>query len=85
MDKQDVKALYHCVYSLNYHLVLVTKYRRRCIAPAILQRLQSLCQQSLVQWGGRLAEFNGESDHIHLLMELPPKVALSVFVNNLKT
>ena len=36
-------------------------------------------------WGGRLLEVNGEADHIHLLLELPPTVALADFVNALKT
>ncbi len=35
--------------------------------------------------GGKLLEVNDEADHIHLLLELPPKVALADFVNALKT
>ncbi len=36
-------------------------------------------------WGERLLEFNGEADHIHFLLELPPTMALADFVNALKT
>ena len=36
-------------------------------------------------WGGNLLEVNGEADHIHLLLELPPTAALADFVNALKT
>lgn len=36
-------------------------------------------------WGGKLLEVNGEADHIHLLLELPPTAALADFVNALKT
>ena len=36
-------------------------------------------------WGGELSECNGEADHVHLLLSLPPTVALSDFVNALKT
>lgn len=36
-------------------------------------------------WGGRLIEVNGEADHIHMLLELPPTIALAEFVNALKT
>ena len=36
-------------------------------------------------WGGSLVECHGEVDHMHLLIELPPTVRLSTFVNNLKT
>jgi putative transposase len=39
----------------------------------------------LDKWGGTLVECNGETDHMHLLIELPPTVLLVRFVNNLKT
>jgi putative transposase len=39
----------------------------------------------LKKWGGTLLECNGEADHMHLLIELPPTVLLSTFVNNVKT
>lgn len=82
---QDLKALYHCVYNLNYHLVLVTKYRKRCISNVILKRLQAIFERLCQQWDCELLEFNGERDHVHLLVSLNPKVEPSKFVNNLKT
>lgn len=36
-------------------------------------------------WGGKLLEVNGEDDHIHMLLEVPPTAALADFVNALKT
>jgi len=83
--QQDVNRLYHCVYSLNYHLVLCTKYRRKCITKPMLVRLREVFNQTLKKWDGLLVEFNGESDHVHLLISVNPKVELSVLVNNLKT
>ena len=85
MVKQQLNVLYHCVYSTNYQLVFVTKYRRRCITQEIQERLKETAQHILVQWEGELMEFNGEADHIHLLVSIPPKVAPSALVNNLKT
>src|SRR6476619_3979265 len=82
---QDIKKLFHCVYQLNYHLVLVTKYRKKCIDSEILKRLEVIIQELCKKWESKLVEFNGEPDHIHLLVELNPKIAPSVFVNNLKT
>lgn len=75
----------HSVYDLTYHLVLVTKYRRRCIDNALLTRLREITEQRCRDWGGALLEFNGEADHVHILFSIPPAVALSSFVNNLKT
>jgi putative transposase len=85
MVEQQLNVLYHCVYSTNYHLVFVTKYRRRCITQEILERLKEIAQRILALWEGELMEFNGEADHIHLLVSIPPKVAPSKLVNNLKT
>jgi putative transposase len=82
---QDLNKLFHCVYKLNCHLVLVTKYRKKCINPAILIRLEEIIKDLCEKWESKLIEFNGEPDHIHLLLDLNPKVAPSVFVNNLKT
>ena len=83
--KQEMKTLYHCVFSLHLHLVLVTKYRRRCIDAAILSRLHAIFLNLKQRWGCDLREFNGEPDHVHLLLSVNPKVAPSVLVNNFKT
>lgn len=77
--------LYHCVYTLQYHLVLVTKYRRRCLTAPMLARMREIAAARCEGWGGELLEMNGEPDHVHLLVALPPNLELSAFVNNLKT
>jgi putative transposase len=85
MAMQELEALYHCVYALHYHLVIVTKCRRRALSSAILDRFEALARGRVEAWGGRLIAVNGEADHLHLLFTLPPKHALSDFVNALKT
>lgn len=81
----EINKLYHCVYALQYHLVVVTKYRRKCLTAAMLREFEAQAAQRCAAWGGRLIEANGESDHVHLLIELPPTAALAEFVNALKT
>lgn len=85
MRKQAYKTLYHCTYALQYHLVIVTKYRHRCLTAAMLDELKLICEKQLALKEGTLLEFNGEPDHVHLLIELPPKAAVSLVVNSLKT
>jgi len=85
MTTQALNQLFHCAFSLNVHLVLVTKYRRKCINKPMLDFLQSNFDRLAKQWGCKLLEFNGEPDHVHLLLSLNPKIAPSIFVNNLKT
>jgi REP-associated tyrosine transposase len=85
MKKQQMKHLFHCAFNLNYHLVIVTEYRRKCITASMLSRLKEICDQLTKKWECELLEFNGEADHLHLLCSLNPKVTPSIFVNNLKT
>ncbi|MEO1351039.1 MAG: IS200/IS605 family transposase [Cyanobacteria bacterium J06635_15] len=77
--------LRHCVYLIHFHLVVVTKYRRKCITKPMLGRLEEIFRDTLKKWGCELVEFNGESDHLHILMSVNPKVQPSKLVNNLKT
>jgi putative transposase len=51
----------------------------------MLANLQEIFKRLCEKWECELLEFNGEADHVHLLLSLNPKIALSVFVNNLKT
>jgi putative transposase len=66
-------------------LVLCTKYRRKCIDAEMMNRLKEIADVRCKRWRGRLMEFDGEADHVHLLIAMPPNVDLSRFVNNLKT
>ena len=85
MKNQDLNTLNHCVYDLKYHLVLVTKYRRKVINKVILERLREHFSRLLKSWECELLEFNGEADHVHMLISLNPKAQPSKLVNNLKT
>ena len=85
MERQELFRLHHCVYNLKYHLVLVTKYRRKCITPPMLERIAEVFGTLCKKWECELLEFNGEADHVHLLLSLNPKVNPSLLVNNLKT
>lgn len=85
MNDPALNTLHHCVYGLNYHLVLVTKYRKRCLTAPMLESFESQARERCEAWGGRLIEMKGEADHVHLLIELPPSIALADFVNALKT
>jgi putative transposase len=75
----------HSVFRLTYHLVLVTKYRHKCITPVVLADLIDTAGTTLEKLGCRLVEANGEDDHLHLLIETNPAHAPAVVVNSLKT
>jgi len=79
------RAHHHAKYDLKYHLVLVTKYRKRCITKDMLNRLEEIIKDICKRWDVELLEFSGEEDHIHLLISAHPSMELSKFINNLKT
>lgn len=81
----EIIKLHHCVYALHYHLVIVTKYRKKCLTAPMLAEFEVQSKERCEAWGGKLIEVNGEADHVHLLIDLPPTVALAEFVNALKT
>ena len=85
MKKIQLRSHHHCVYNLHFHLVLVTKYKRRCFTKGMLDRLHGICDHICHLWGIELIEFGGEPDHVHLLLAMHPNIMPSRFVNNLKT
>lgn len=84
-NKPKHRAHYHCIYNLKYHLVLVTKYRRRVFTSAMLTDLESKMRELSEKWGVQVIEFGGEADHVHLLLDMNPSIQPSKFINNLKT
>ncbi|MEO3787271.1 IS200/IS605 family transposase [Actinocorallia sp. B10E7] len=84
MPDSDVRRGRSVVYNLHIHLVFVTKYRRGVLTDALLTRCEAVMRDVCAQLGGELREFNGEDDHVHLLVHYPPKLPVSALVNRLK-
>lgn len=83
--KNDFVSKGRSVSDLKVHLVLTTKYRRQVFNAQMLNRLHEILEELLGKWDCKLIEFNGESDHVHVLFPYHPDVALSSLVNNLKS
>ena len=75
----------HSVTKLVVHLVFTTKYRRRLFDGYMIQQLKEAFESSCEKLECELLEVDGEQDHVHLLIAYPPKLAISVMVNNLKS
>jgi putative transposase len=69
---------------MHVHLVFVTKYRRNVFTKQILDELRIIFTDICTDFEACLVEFEGEGDHVHLLVNYPPKVAVSKLVNSLK-
>ena len=85
MDKEtDLRRGRHVVFNLHVHLVFVTKYRQKVFTKEILDDMQQIFESVCSDFEAQLVEFDGENDHVHLLVNYPPKVSLSKLVNSLK-
>ena len=74
----------HSVSDLKIHLVCVTKYRRKILTAESLKVIEDSAKEVARKMDFKILEFNGESDHVHFLIEYPPKLAISLIVNTLK-
>jgi putative transposase len=74
----------HSVFSVKLHLVFVTRYRRKVINAAMLQRMHEMFGQVCRTMDCELLEFSGEADHVHLLVDFHPKQSISAVAGSLK-
>lgn len=84
VETTEIRHGRHCVFNLHVHLVFVTKYRRHVFTKAILADMQSIFTKVCADFEAELVEFDGEDDHVRLLVSYPPKVAVAKLVNSLK-
>ena len=80
----DIRHGRHCVFMMHVHLVFVTKYRKNVLNGEILDVIKSSLNDVCIGFDSELAEFEGEDNHVHLLVNYPPKVQVSKLVNSLK-
>jgi putative transposase len=80
----EIRTGRHCVFNLHVHLVFVTKYRRKVFDGTAIERLREIFDEVCCDFEARLVEMDGEDDHVHLLVEYPPKISVSGLVNSLK-
>ncbi|WP_017304727.1 IS200/IS605 family transposase [Spirulina subsalsa] len=72
-------------FNLTVHIVLVTKYRRKVFKKEHLEFLNEAFKSIVDKWDAGIVEFNGESDHVHILLTYPPHKLLSGLIANLKS
>jgi len=83
-ESKDIRHGRHCVFQMHVHLVFVTKYRRRVFSGQAIAELKAIFTSVCDDFESELVEFDGEDDHVHLLVNYPPKVSVSSLVNSLK-
>ena len=86
MEYMEYSKQGHCVYYARYHLVIATKYRRKIFQKGIKEYLVILLKRIPRYYPEiRLIEINGEEDHLHLLLSIPPKMSVAEVVRIIKS
>ena len=74
----------HSTYSLKCHIVWISKYRKSILSGEIGTRLRELIRQTCATLDVYIESGHSASDHVHLLVSMPPNLAVSELVQRLK-
>ena len=82
--KKNVKREAHCVYTINYHLVWIPRYRKQVLARVVAERRRALFREIARQYGFEILASEVMPDHGHLFVSAPPKNSPSPIVRVFK-
>ena len=80
----DLNTLSHTTWRCNYHVVFAPKFRRMVIYGKIKQDIGKILRKLCARKGVTIIEATECPDHIHMLLSIPPKYAVSDFIGYLK-
>ena len=83
-EKDNWRTGRSVVYKNTVHLVFVTKYRKEVFDSDLLLVVEEIIKETCEQMSSELLEFNGEENHIHLIVSAHPKHSLSSLIGKLK-
>lgn len=75
----------HCSYLIQTNIIFVTKYRERKFNGDMLDKMQFILHRECVKLSSDLVEFNGECNHVHMVVSYHPSLSISRLVNTLKS
>lgn len=85
MPQNKLRSGSHVVFSIQLHVVFVTKYRRAVLTDAMIEAMKPIFERVLTSNQSILAEFGGEPDHVHLLIDIHPDNNISALISSLKS
>ena len=80
MTRDDISSLAHSKWNCKYHIVFAPKYRRQVIYGKIYRDIGQIIRKLCEQKGVNLLEAEACKDHIHILVEIPPKLSVAQFL-----
>ena len=81
---EDYQSLSHTRWQCKYHVIFIPKYRRRALFGVVRRELGNVFRRLAEQKGYRIEEGHIRMDHVHMLISIPPKLAVSSVVGYLK-
>ena len=78
------KKLSHSIWHCQYHIVWTPKYRYKVLTGAVKDEVERCIRAFCEQMKCPIVEMNIQIDHVHLIVMVPPKVAISDFVGTVK-
>jgi putative transposase len=73
--QDNTRSGYHSKYNLKYHIVWIPKYRRSLLVGALAVRLSEILYKAADEYGFKIVAHEIMPDHIHMLVEAPPKIS----------
>jgi len=77
---KDINRLTHSIWECKYHILWVSKCRRKNLYGEVSKYLGQIFHELAEQRGSKIAVGHISYDHIHILIEIPPKYAVSEVV-----
>ncbi len=88
MELRKYNKLYHSdhsiVYSCQYHVIFCPKYRRKVLTDALAQRMKELVLEKQEEYGYAVIEMEVMPDHVHLLLDVDPRIGINRIVGKIK-
>lgn len=82
----EYKKQSNCLYYCNYHIIIVTKYRRAVINDGILAYVRECLKRMVEHYPEiEIIKMNHDKDHVHMLVSIPPKMAVGKVVGIIKS
>jgi putative transposase len=72
------------IYSCKYHVIFCPKYRRKLLVPPLDRRLKEQILEKQAEYGYEVIEMEVMADHVHLLLDVDPRIGIDTVVRKIK-
>jgi putative transposase len=81
---QNYRKTSHTTYDCKYHIVWITKYRKKVMTGLVAERVRELIRQICKENEVEIIKGHISKDHVHLFVSVPPHLAISKLVQYMK-